>query len=97
MKDNLRKWMWLLLVALGAVQLYAVRELLAAFAIFVLGFAIIGAAIGSIYFLHKVWEAGVSWAVASRHPVFLAVRRSVAAIEDLAQRPLRRPDSQPVR
>jgi hypothetical protein len=97
MKDNLRKWMWLFLVALGAVQLYAVRELLAAFAIFVLGFAAIGAVVGSIYFLHKVWEAGVRWAVASRHPVFLAVRRSVAAIEDLAQRPLRRPDSEPVR
>lgn len=97
MKDNLRKWMWLFLVALGAVQLYAVRELLAAFAIFVLGFAVIGGVAGSIYLLHKIWEAGVSWAVASRHPVFLAVRRGVAAIEDLAQRPLRRPDSQPVR
>lgn len=97
MKDNLRKWMWLFLVVLGAVQLYAVRELLAAFAIFVLGFAVIAVAIGSIYLLHKAWEAGVSWAVGSRHPIFLTVRRGVAAIEDLAQRPLRRPDSEPVR
>ena len=97
MKDNLRKWMWLFLVGLGAVQLYAVRELLAVFAIFVLGFVVLGVAVASIYFLHKAWEAGVSWAVASRHPVFLAVRRGVAAIEDLAQRPLRRPDSEPVR
>lgn len=97
MKDNLRKWMWLFLVVLGSVQLYAVRELLAAFAIFVLGFAFIAVGVGSIYFLHKAWEAGVSWAVASRHPIFLAVRRGVAAIEDLAQRPLRRPDSEPVR
>jgi hypothetical protein len=97
MKDNLRKWMWLFLVVLGAVQLYAVRELLAAFAIFVLGFALIAFCVGSIYFLHKAWEAGVGWAVASRHPVLLAVRRSIAAIEDLAQRPIRRPDSEPVR
>ena len=96
MKDNLRKWMWLFLVVLGAVQLYAVRELLAAFAIFVLGFAVIAVCAGSIYFLLKAWEAGVSWAVASRRPVFLAVRRSIAAIEDLAQRPIRRPDSEPV-
>jgi hypothetical protein len=97
MKDNLRKWMWLFLVVLGAVQLYPVRELLAVFAIFVLGFGVIAVGVGSIYFLHKAWEGGVSSAVASRHPFFLAVRRGVAAIEDLAQRPLRRPDSQPVR
>jgi len=96
-KDKLRKWMWLFLVVIAALQLYAVRELLAAFAIFVLGFAAIALCVGSLYFLHKTWEAGVSWAVASRHPIFLAARRSVAAIEDFARRPIRRPDSEPAR
>ena len=96
-KDNLRKWMWLFLIVLAAFQLYAVRELLAAFAIFVLGFAAIALCVGSIYFLHKTWEAAVAWAMASQHPVILAVRRSVWAIEDLARRPLRRPDSEPAR
>jgi heme/copper-type cytochrome/quinol oxidase subunit 4 len=96
-KDNLRKWMWLFLVVLAAIQVYAVRELLAVFAIFVLGFGVIAVAIGSLYFLHKTWEAGVGWAVASRHPIFLAARRTVAAMEDLARRPLRRPDSEPAR
>ena len=66
MKDNLRKWMWLFLVVLAAVQLYAVRELLAAFAIFVLGFGAIALCVGTLYFLHKTWEAGVRWAVASQ-------------------------------
>jgi heme/copper-type cytochrome/quinol oxidase subunit 4 len=96
-KDNLRKWMWLFLVVLAAIQVYAVRELLAVFAIFVLGFGVIAVAFGSLYFLHKTWEAGVGWAVASRHPIFLAARRTVAAMEDLARRPLRRPDSEPAR
>lgn len=96
-KDHLRKWMWLFLVVLAAIQVYAVRELLAVFAIFVLGFGVIAVAAGSLYFLHKTWEAGVSWAVASRHPFFLATRRSVAAMEDWARRPLRRPDSEPAR
>ena len=97
MKDNLRKWMWLFLVVLAAVQLYAVRELLAAFAIFILGFGAIALCVGLLYFLHKTWEAGVSRAVASKHPVFLAARRSVAAVEDWARRPIRRPDSEPAR
>jgi heme/copper-type cytochrome/quinol oxidase subunit 4 len=94
-KDNLRKWMWVFLAALGAIQMYAVRELLAAFAIFVLGFGAIAVCVSLVYFLHKTWEAGVSWAVASRHPVFLAVRRSVAMVEDLARREIRRPGSEP--
>ena len=46
MKDNLRKWMWLFLVVLAAFQLYAVRELVAAFAIFILGFGAIAMCVG---------------------------------------------------
>jgi hypothetical protein len=37
-RDTGRKWMWLFLVVLASLQIYAVRELLAAFALFVLGF-----------------------------------------------------------
>jgi hypothetical protein len=93
-KDKLRKWMWLFLVALGAIQMYAVRELLAAFAIFVLGFGVIAACVGLVYFPYKVWEAGVGWAVESKHPKFLAARRSVALLGDWARRPVRRPGSE---
>ena len=94
-KDSRRKWMWLFLGVLAAVQLYAVRELLAAFALFVLGFGAIAFCVGFLYFLQKTWEAGVAHAVASRHPVMLAARRSVAVMEDWARRPVRRPDSEP--
>jgi len=94
-KDKARKWMWLFLGALGAVQLYAVRELLAAFAIFVLGFGVIALFVISLYMLHKGWESLVGWAAASKHPVFLAARRSVAAAENWARTPLRRPGSEP--
>ena len=97
MKDNLRKYMWLFLGVLAALQLYAVRELLAAFAIFLLGFVAIALCIASLYLVHKAWEAGVRWAVASKHPVFMAVRRGVAVVENWARTPLRRPDSEPAR
>jgi len=89
--------MWLFLLALAAFQFYAVRELLAAFALFILGFAAIAVFIASLYLLQKTWEVGVTRLAASQHPVMLATRRSVALVEDLARRPIRRPDSQPAR
>jgi hypothetical protein len=88
-KDSRRKWMWLFLGVLAALQLYAVRELLAAFALFILGFGALTLCVLVLYSLHKVWEAGVAWMVASRHPIFLAARRSVSFVEDLGKRPFR--------
>jgi hypothetical protein len=97
MKDNRRKWMWLFLVVLGALQIYAVRELLAAFALFVLGFGAIAAFVLSIYFLQKTWEAAVARVAISQNRLILATRRTAAALEDLVRRPVRRPDSEPAR
>jgi hypothetical protein len=93
-KDSRRKWMWLFLAALAALQLYAVQELLAAFAFFILGFGALTVFALSLYTLHKSWEAAVARIAASQHPVFLAARRSVVMIEDLGRRPFRRPGSE---
>jgi len=89
--------MWLFLVVLGAVQIYAVRELLAAFALFVLGFGAIAGLVFSVYFLQKAWEAAVARVAISQNRLVLSARRTVAALEDLARRPVRRPDSEPAR
>lgn len=94
-RDSNRKWLWLALAVLGISQFYFVRELFAAFAIFMLGFAVIGAMIASLYFAQKTWETGVARVWASRHPVMIGVRRSVSSIEDFARRPIRRPAGSP--
>jgi hypothetical protein len=94
-KDSNRKWIWLGLAVLGAAQLYAVQELLAAFAFFLLVFGALTMFVLTLYAMHKTWEAGVARMAASRHPVFLAARRSMAAVEDFGRRPFRRPGSQP--
>lgn len=95
-RDKGRKWIWVFLGVIAAMQLYFVRELLAAFAIFLLGFSTIALVIASLYMAQKTWEAGVAQLAASRNPVLLALRRSVAAVEDLGRRPMRRPGSQAV-
>jgi hypothetical protein len=66
-KDNRRKWMWVLLGVIGALQLYFVRELLAAFALFALGFAGIAVCLAALYLAQKGWESGVARLAASQN------------------------------
>ncbi|MEQ1472422.1 MAG: hypothetical protein ABLQ96_01310 [Candidatus Acidiferrum sp.] len=89
--DKSRKWMWWFLVAGVAVQLYFVRELLAAFALFAAGFAVIALLIASVYMMQKVWEVGVARLVESRSPAVSMARRAASAMEQLGRRPFRRP------
>lgn len=95
-QDKGRKWVWWFLGIIAALQLYFVRELLAAFAIFALGFAVIAVCIASLYLFQTAWMAGVARLAASQNPLVLAARRGVASVEDMARRPIRRPGSQPV-
>ena len=91
--DNGRKWMWRFLGVLVALQLYFVRELLAAFALFALAFAAIAFVIVSLYMLQKSWELAVARVADSNHPVVNFARRGVSTLEDMARRPMRRPGS----
>jgi predicted membrane protein len=92
-KDKSRKWMWWFLGIIAALQAYFVRELLAAFVLFALGFAAIASVIGSLYMLHKAWALAVERMAESQHPVMVAARHGMDSIEDLARRPFRRPGS----
>jgi uncharacterized membrane protein YhaH (DUF805 family) len=96
-EDNGRKWMWWFLAVVILLQLYFVKELLAAFALFVMGFAAIGFVVVSLYMLQKGWAVAVERIADSGHPLVTATKRSLSAVEELARRPLRRPDSQPAR
>jgi hypothetical protein len=92
-KDSRRKWMWVLLAAFAALQLYAVQELLVVYVLFVVGFGALAVFAVALYCVYKTWEAGVARMLASRHPIFMAARRSVTTVEDVALRPFRRPGS----
>jgi hypothetical protein len=85
-KDKSRKWMWWLLGVVGAMQLYFVRELLAAFALFALGFGAIAAVIGAVYMLHSGWAVAVERLAESKHPVVAYTKQRVNSMEDFARR-----------
>lgn len=92
--DKDRKWMWWLLGSIAALQLYFVRELLAAFALFALGFVVIAGVIISLYALQRAWAVTVDRVADSRHPVMVAVRHGIYSVQELARRPFRRPGSE---
>ncbi|HLZ91669.1 MAG TPA: hypothetical protein VKQ28_08130 [Candidatus Acidoferrum sp.] len=92
-KDNGRKWMWWFLAVIVALQLYFVRELLAVFALFAVGFAAIASVIISLYMLQKGWEVAVGRVADSNHPIVNFARRGASTVEDMVRRPLRRPGS----
>jgi hypothetical protein len=92
-KDKSRKWMWGFLATLVLLQTYFVWELLAVFALFAVGFAAIASVVGSLYMLHRGWALAVERVAGSEHPVMVATRQSIYAVEDMARRPFRRPGS----
>jgi FtsH-binding integral membrane protein len=79
LKDNGRIWLWGFLAVMALAQLYVVRELLAAFALFALGFAALAFVVASLYMLQKSWELAVARLAALRHPVI-----SIASVANLA-------------
>lgn len=69
LKDNGRIWMWRFLAVVVMFQFYVVRELLAVFALFALGFAAIAFVVASLYMLQHCWELAVVRLADIRRPV----------------------------
>jgi hypothetical protein len=78
-KDSGRIWLWSFLGVIALAQFYVVRELLAAFAIFALGFAALAAFIGTLYLLQKTGEMAIARLATLRHPVI-----NIASVTNMA-------------
>ena len=71
-QDTNRRWIWWFLAVVAASQLYFVRELVAAFALFAIAFVAITFVVASLYMLTKAWGLAVSRLAELRHPVMTA-------------------------
>jgi uncharacterized membrane protein YhaH (DUF805 family) len=92
-KDEGRKWIWLFLAVGAALQVYFVQEVLAAFALFTIGFMAIALVFGTLYMGYRGCAVAVDRLADSRHPAIVAARQGIDAIGDMARRPFRRPGS----
>jgi len=79
LKDSGRIWLWGFLAVIALAQLYVVRELLAAFALFAVGFAALAFVVASLYLLQKSWQLAVARLAAIRQPVI-----NMATVADMA-------------
>jgi hypothetical protein len=96
-KDKRRKWMWWFLVAVLAFQLYFVWELVAALALFAMGFVALTVVVAGIYLLYKASGVALDRLAQSSNPLVATAKRGVARVEEVAIRQLRRPGSEPAR
>jgi hypothetical protein len=67
--DNGRVWLWSFLAVIALSQLYIVKELLAAFALFALLFAALASVVAVIYMVQKSWELAIARLGAVRRPL----------------------------
>lgn len=83
--------MWAFLAAGILFQFYFVWEYLTVLALFALGFLGLTLLVAAAFATQKGWEMGVAKILASQSPAVVASRRAIAALEELALRPFRRP------
>jgi hypothetical protein len=88
-KKQFRKWLVSLLVVLFVLQLYFVREMLAAEVLFGMGFAVLLALCGIFYAVGALGERGLDLAEAGIRMVARSARWSFSAIEDFSKKQFR--------
>ena len=92
-----RKWMWMGLLALVALQIYFVQEMLAALILFAGVFTILATIALALYLIDRAGQWSLEWAGQHARPVLPLARRGWALVGDLSKKPFRHPRSEPVR
>lgn len=93
-KKALRKWLILSLAVLFILQLYFVREMLAAEVLFGMFFAVVLLLCGVFYAVGALGERGLDLAEAGIRVAARSARWSYSALEDLSKRQFRHRHSQ---
>ncbi len=86
--------MWIFLAAVLGVQLYFVRELLAALLLFTIGFVVLAGLALAFILLERAGQASLAWAAPLLRGVGGVTRRGYVQLEALSKKPFRRPRSE---
>jgi hypothetical protein len=95
--DRVGKGMWIFLAALVGLQIYFVRELLAALFLFTVGFAILAGLALVLFLAEQAGQLSVAWVEPRARVVAGFARRGLELLEDLSRKPFHRPRSEPGR
>ena len=93
-KAKVRKGMLSVVAVFFILQMYFVRELLAAELLFGLGFAVLLMLGLLFYAVGTVGEKGLEWAEAGVRVIGSSARRGYAGLEEISRKPFRHPRSE---
>ncbi len=91
-----KRIVWAVAILL-VLQLYFVRELIAAELLFGVLFVALFLIVTVCYLIGTVWENGLTWAEMGARAVASFTRRSYSTLEELSKRPFRHPHSESAR
>jgi hypothetical protein len=94
---NTRKRIIWTLAVLFVLQIYFVRELIAAELLFSLVFAVLSTLAGICYVLGTIGERSFDWTETGVRVIAMSARRGYSALEELSKKPFRHPHSESVR
>ncbi len=95
-EDRLRKWVFVGLGVLFAVQLYFVQELVAALLLFGALFLAFAAVASLIFVVHEGGQRAVGWAELQWRATLANSRRVLAFASAFSKKPSHHPHSRPV-
>jgi hypothetical protein len=93
-ENKARRWMWGFLIALGALQIYYVQEMLAALFLFTLAFAFFAVIALAFYAANRASQASLARVEPVARVAARAGRRTFGFIEYLSKKPFRHPHSE---
>lgn len=96
-KATSRKWVLTAVALFFVLQLYFVRELLAAELLFGVAFGIVFLIVAAFYIVGTIGERSLGLTEAGVRALAQSARRGYAGIEDLSKRPFHRPHSESAR
>jgi hypothetical protein len=96
-RKRLKRIIWLTVGIILVLQLYFVRELLAAELIFGIAFSILFSIVLIIYAIGRMGERGFSWAESRARVLAAPTRKWMTVLEEISRKPFRHPRSESAR
>jgi energy-coupling factor transporter transmembrane protein EcfT len=94
---KIRKWYAAIVAVFIILQLYFVRELIAAELLFSLGFAVLLVLAGIFYVLGAIGERGLDLTEVGARTLAHSARRGYSKFEEISKKPFRHPRSESAR
>jgi hypothetical protein len=92
-----RKWLWVGLAALAAVQLYFVQEMMAALVLFSILFAVVATGVLLVYLFDRAGQRAMDWAEPRAVRAARSAHRAWDRVEEVSKKQLHRLRSETAR